>query len=269
MIKPYQYWEQYHNKIVSRRGQWKAGEGVFNQGYDMIEDVLGHYSYMQIVVLNSTGKMPSKALADWLEACYLCVSWPDPRIWCNRIGALAGAARTSSLLASSLGNIASDSKAYGPKTFIAGMRLNLRAMASLAQGDSLEDFVQQEVQATGGKPKLVGFARPIVKGDERIPAMEKLTHKLGFTVGKHLQLAYDIETILMQRFDESMNINGYISGFLCDQNFRPEEAYNVFHGMVSSGVMACYQDTAERREGNFCPLKCRDVSYTGPARRTL
>jgi citrate synthase len=262
----YQPWEKYHGRIVSNRGGWKIGSGVQNCGYDMMNDLVGTASYMQVVVLNATGRLPSKALADWIEAVHICLSWPDPRIWCNRIGALAGSSRTSGVAASCLGVLAAESTSYGIKPLINGVEFIEHAYT---QGTPVDDFITAETKKHGGKPNLMGYARPIAKGDERIPAMEKVTKKLGFSVGEHLSLAYKIERILHDRYDESMNINGYVSAFLADQNFSAIEVYRIFSAVVLSGVTACYADTADRLEGSFAPLKTSDVIYKGASLRSV
>jgi len=265
----YQAWEKYHGHIVSSRGGWKIGSGVQNCGYDMMNDLVGKASYMQVVILNATGRLPSKALADWVEAIHICLSWPDPRIWCNRIGALAGSSRTSGVAASCLGVLAAESTSYGIKPLISGVEFIEFAYAQIAQGTPVEDFISTETKKHGGKPHLMGYARPIAKGDERIPAMEKVTEQLGFPIGQHLSLAYKIESILNNKFDESMNINGYVSAFLADQGLSAIEVYRIFSAVVLSGVTACYADTADRIEGSFAPLKTTDVIYKGASLRTV
>lgn len=265
----YQAWEKYHGRIISSRGGWKIGSGVQNCGYDMMNDLVGKASYMQVVVLNATGRLPSKALADWIEAIHICLSWPDPRIWCNRIGALAGSSRTSSVAASCLGVLAAESTSYGIKPLISGVEFIEHAYAQITQGISVEVFITEETKKHGGKPHLMGYARPIAKGDERIPAMKRVAENLGFPIGEHLALAYKIESTLNTKFDESMNINGYMSAFLVDQGFTATEVYRTFSALVVSGVTACYADTADRIAGGFSPLKTSDVTYKGAALRAV
>lgn len=265
----YQAWEKYHGRIVSSRGGWKIGSGVQNCGYDMMNDLVGEVSYMQVVILNATGRLPSKALADWVEAIHICLSWPDPRIWCNRIGALAGSNRVSSVTASCIGVLAAESTSYGIKPLIKGVEFIEHAFNELSKGISVEDFIEIEIKKFGGKPNLMGYARPIAKGDERIPAMEKVTNNLGFSTGEHLSLAYKIESKLNEKYDETMNINGYVSAFLADQGYSPIEVYRIFSSVVLSGVTACFIDTADRIEGNFAPLKTTDVIYKGAKLRKV
>lgn len=263
-------WDHYHGKIRSRKGGWLIGQGVKSHGYDLMNDVVGHCSYMQVVVMNATGRLPSRAVADWIDAVHICLSWPDPRIWCNRIGALGGAARTSTVTATFAGVLASDSRSYGIRPLREGVEFIQRAYAEVTdKGITCTEFVDSEVKKHGGKPYLMGYARPIAKGDERIPAMQRVAADLGFTDGPHMSLAYAIEERLSEQFDETMNINGYMSAFMSDQGYTPEEVYRIFSALVFSGITACYVDAADRIEGSFAPLKVEDIEYTGVEARKL
>ncbi|MFC3851378.1 hypothetical protein ACFOSD_06305 [Salinispirillum marinum] len=265
----HQLWDQYHGRVKSKKGAWRIGKQVISHGYDVMQDMVGKFSFMQVVVLNATGRLPTPALAQWFEACHVCLSWPDPRIWCNRIGALGGSARVSTVAATCAGVMAADSRVYGIKPMIEGVQMIQRAVQEIQQGTSVEDFVMRQVEQKGGRPHLMGYARPIVKGDERIDVMRKTEQALGFSPGLHMQTALHIERVLHERYDESMNINGHISAFVADQGFSPEDAYRIFSVQVFSGVTACYVDAADREAGTFAPLQVTDVKYQGKARRAV
>ncbi len=263
------YLDLKRGKIFSKTGGWFPGKGVFSHGYSMLEDLVGEKTYFQILILNATGKLVTRELADWVEAIYGCLSWPDPRIWCNQIGALAGAARTSVVAATTIGSLAADSRSYGPYTLLDGVRFIQQAHKQLMAGLDAREIVRQVTAAHRGKPYIVGYIRPIAKGDERLEAMERYATKLGFKIGPHLELAYEIEKVLMCEFDEGMNINGYMSAFLSDHGFSPEEVYQMFSAMVASGVTACFLDTFQRPPDTFLPLRCDDIDYQGPAPRAV
>ncbi|MCF6356038.1 MAG: hypothetical protein L3J26_13215 [Candidatus Polarisedimenticolaceae bacterium] len=262
-------WDKYRAKIYSKRGGWRIGKGVYNCGYDMMNELVGEKSYMQVMFLNATGRLPDRKLADWLEAVHICLSWPDPRIWCNHIGALGGTVRASVVSATVAGTLAGDSKAYGQKTLVAGVSFIQKALAAYNDGISVEEIISGECAKHGGKPIIMGFARPIAKGDERAEAMARVSKLLGFSVGPHMKLAYQIEDVLSRDYDESLNICGFVSAFLSDQNMTPEGAYQAFALLVSSGVTACYLDVVGRPAGTFSPLQCEDIEYQGAPARAL
>jgi len=263
------YLNQRRGRIISNTGGWFPGKGVFTHGYSMLEELIGEKSYFQLLILNATGKMVEKPLADWVEAIYGCLSWPDPRIWCNQIGALAGAARTSVVAATAIGSMATDSRSYGVLPLIEGVSFIQSALAKHKSGMSASEIILEITKANRGKPYVVGYIRPIAKGDERLETMERVSKKLGFAIGKHLALAYEIEKVLMEEFDEGMNINGYVSAFLSDQGFEPQEIYQLFSMLVSSGVTACYLDTLNQPANTFLPLRCDDIDYQGAVYRAV
>jgi hypothetical protein len=261
--RSYQFWDERRGKIQSKKGGWVVGKGIFNHGYSMMDDLVGKVSYMQVLVLNATGRMPDRPLADWFEACHICMSWPDPRIWCNQIGALGGATRTSVVAAITAGVLAADAKSYGSKPLLQGVRFIQTALLDYQRGISAEEIVSNECAKHRGRPNITGYARPLAKGDERVVAMERVQKQLGLPVGEHSQLALQIERILLRDFNESMNINGYASAFLSDRGYSEEEIYRIFAVVVNSGVTACYVDTREKIPDSFLPLRCADIEYAG------
>ncbi len=264
-----EFLDQRRGKIVSHTGGWFPGIGVFSHGYSMLEELVGEKSYFQILILNATGRLVEPELAEWVEAVYGCLSWPDPRIWCNQIGALAGSARTSVVAATAAGCLATDSRTYGVLPLVEGVNFIQAAHKKHHQGLSAENIVDEAIAAHKGKPRIVGYIRPIAKGDERIEVLERVSQRLGLNEGKHLTLAYEIEKVFLEKFDESMNVGGYISAFLSDQNFTSKEIYNMFSLLVASGVTACYLDTYGQADDSFLPLRCEDIKYSGKKYRPV
>lgn len=265
--RTYRLWDERRGRIHSTKGGWVIGEGIFNHGYSMMDDLVGKVSYMQVLVLNATGRLPERPVADWIDAIHICMSWPDPRIWCNQIGALGGTMRASVVASTTAGILAADAKAYGIKPLIHGVRFIQSAMQDFTRGLNVEEIVRNECAKHRGKPNIMGYARPLAKGDERIIAMERVQRNLALPDGPHMKLAKQIDQFLQQTFDESMNINGYMSAFLSDQGYSDEEVYRVFAVLVTSGVTACFVDTRNKAADTFLPLRCTDIEYAGtPAR---
>jgi len=261
--------DKHRTTIFSHTGGWFPGDGVYSHGYSMLDELVGKATYFQILILNATGRLVDRPLADWVEAVYGCLSWPDPRIWCNQIGALAGTARASVIAGTTMGILATDSRAYGVLPLIEGVRFIQDALITHKAGASAQDIVKNATKARGGKPFIVGYIRPIAKGDERLEVMEQVTSDLSLKEGEHLGLAYAIEKILLEKYDEGMNINGYVSAFLSDQDFTADEIYRIFTTLVASGVTACYLDTYAKPPGTFLPLRCDDINYQGAPERPV
>lgn len=263
------HWDNNRNTIHSRKGGWKMGEAIYSHGYSLMDELVGEVSYFQVYLMNIFGYLPEKRLADWAEAIHICMSWPDPRIWCNQIGALGGTAKTEVVGATVAGILAADSVMYGSKPLLYGVDFIQQAQKKFIHGQSVAEIVEHEVKAHRGKVRITGFARPLATGDERIVAMKKVTKKLNFTQGEHMSLAFSIEDYLLSKYQESMNINGYVSAFMADQGLTPEQAYQMSSLTVMSGVAACYVEESTKPAGSFLPLKCSDIDYQGKAPRSL
>ncbi len=260
---------QQRGKLLDRDGGWLAGTGVFSHGHDLLREMLPNYRYFHVLVLNALGFVPEERFCRWLEAIFICLSWPDPRIWCNGVGALAGSSETTALSATAAGMLASDSVMYGPYTLKKGTAFIQSSRIAIDEGIEVNDFIESQIKRTGGKVHLMGFARPIATGDERLEAMLAYMQELGYEVGPHLALGLEMEQYLIANYDESMNIGGYISAFLSDQGLTPEQVYRLFPSMVNSGVTACYVEQIEKPNDAYLPLTCDDVEYTGHVKREL
>ncbi|MEH6627004.1 MAG: hypothetical protein V7739_11200 [Motiliproteus sp.] len=263
---PLAFWQHRRNSIYSRKGGWRIGEAVYNHGYSMMEELVGEVSYFQLMMLNVTGKLPERALAEWLEAAFICLSWPDSRIWCNQIGALAGDSRASPVAATTAGILASDSRLYGPGVLSNCMGFIQAALLEVSAGTSIGSIVERTLQRGKGVP---GYARPIAKGDERVTAMQRVGNKLEFEVGEYQHLALSISDYLSEHHQESINFGGYMAAFLADQGLDIRSVYRISACWVAAGVQACYAEAADNPAGSYLPLRCDDVIYCGRADREL
>lgn len=263
------FWDQRRGKIHTRKGGWIIGEAVYNCGYSMLDDLVGQASFFQVLLLNVVGRLVERRLAEWLEALFICLSWPDARIWCNQIGSLAGTMQSSPVAAVCAGSLASDSDLYGPGTLIKSANFIMSARSKYKQGMSVEEIVREQQRNPRAKPIIAGYARPVAKGDERVFAMCQVAQRLGFDVGEHLELAMKIENYTFEQFEETINLAGYLTAFLCDQKFSPEEIYRFCAIMVNSGIHACYAEAADQPPESFFPLHCEDIDYQGKPPRPV
>jgi len=263
------FWETKRNKITTSVGKWIGGEDVTSHGHFIMKDLLGNISYMQMLILNITGRLVEESISKWLEGNFIGVSYPDVRIWCNTIGALAGSQKTTVVSATVSGTLAADSRGYGgSQTSVYAMEFIQSALKLKQNGKSIREILDG-VTHKNGKPVVMGYARPISRNDERLTPHQKMTEKLGFKQGEHLKLAWEINDYLENNFSLAMNIAGYSSAFLSDQGFSPIEIYRIKSLMVASGVTACYIDYINRPSGSFLPQYCEDIEYNGPAIRKI
>ena len=261
------FWDRRRGVIFSKKGGIVFGKGVYCHGYDMMEDLAGRASYFQVMMLNATGRLPEKRVADWVEAMLLGNSYPDARIWCNQIGSLAGTMGASPVAGISAGILASDSHQYGPGTLQKSADFIRQALLKRQAGASIEEILRAHQRNPASKPIIVGYARPVANGDERIAVMQRISRELGFEKREHLRLALEVDAYLRSRFGETINLTGYLTAFLCDQGYTPLEIYRFCSLAVSSGVLACYAEAADQPPESFFPLQCGDIDYQGkPAR---
>lgn len=265
------FWDRDRGKIRTRKGGFVMSKGtVYSHGYRLLEDLMGNISYFQLLILNATGRMPERRVADWLEASFFCISYPDARIWCNHIGSLCGTMQTTPIAASCAGLMATDSRLYGPLSVVNSATFITDALAMKKKGVRVEEIVENlPRRRPDGTLMIPGFNRPVASGDERIPLLEKLTQGLGFKNGAHLSLGYEIEAVLSEKYNEVMNSGGYRAAFLCDQGFSIKDIYRVLSIYMNVGITACYSEAADHPGESFFPLRCDDIDYQGHKPRKL
>jgi hypothetical protein len=264
-------WDRNRGTIRTRKGGFIISQGtVYSHGYNLLDELMGNISYFQLLILNATGRLPDRPLADWLEASFFCISYPDARIWCNHIGSLAGTLKATPIAASCAGLLATDSRLYGPQAVVNSAKFITAARALERNGMAVEEIVETlPRRKPDGSLMVPGFNRPVASGDERIPLLEKLTAKLGFEPGAHLRLAYAIEVVLSEKYNESLNSGGYRAAFLSDQGFSVQEIYRVLSTYMNVGITACYAEAADHPGECFFPIRCEDIDYQGYPPREL
>lgn len=275
-------WDRSRGRILAGKGGWVPTKGlVYSHGYSLLTDLVGKKSFFEVLVLNVTGRLPEPRLAQWLEGLFLCLSWPDARIWCNQVGALAGTMGTSPVAAVAAGVLASDSRMYGPGVMMACVRFIDEAL-SWHQGEEMcgaEIIVRYQERVKKAVPQIPGYRRPVPQNgahqasplspfDERVSPMKRLAHRLGYQVGPRLRLAHKIHAHMRQS-GGAINLAGYAAAFLRDAGFTPAEICRLLSTWVHAGVQACYAEAAERPAGTFYPLRCKDVGYQGTPPRPV
>jgi citrate synthase len=261
--------DKYRGQINSLKGGWTMGEGIITHGYSLLDDIHGKCSMFQVMIMNVTGRLPEKRLADLVEGVYICSSWPDTRIWCNKIGVFCALTKTSPTTAIAAGGLAGNSKIYGPGTGLSiGPFLQKAYDHIISNNDSVGSFIEKQCYKNGS---LVapGFARPLAKGDERIPAMRILQDKLGFDDGPYTLMTRQMEEYLNKKAGEGLNLSGYFTAFMLDQGFNIEEIMGITAFAVSGGVYAAYFEYINQSPNSFLPLRVNDIEYIGPEARKV
>jgi citrate synthase len=254
------------DRWVTRMGAWFPGERVVFRGKDLFHD-FRDLPWMALLVYGITGQVPDVNAVRLLEGLWkFSTSYPDPRLWNNRIAAFAGTARSSTALAISAANAVSEATVYGFRPNIRAMDFLLRTQAKLEQGAQLEQVVVSELRA---RRVIAGYGRPIVRRDERIEPIMRLATELGFADGPYVRLAFEVERVLITgRWRQHMNVAALAAGLVADLGFSPNEFYQYSCLSFSAGLFPCYQDGLAKAEGTLFPLRCTRVKYAGSPHRT-
>lgn len=231
------------------------GKDLFNELKDM--------KWMELLLYGITGRQFTENQIRLFEGIWvLCTSYPDPKIWNNRVAALAGTARSTATLGVSAAIALSEATLYGRRPDIRSIDFLIRTKKQLDDGAQLDQIIRSELKQYRG---IMGYARPLVNSDERISPLMKLANELGFGKGQYVQLAFDVEDVLQKkRYRMKMNVAALIAALAADQGFSPREYYLYMVLSFTAGMFPCFIDTDSRSEGMFLPLSCDHISYDGP-----
>lgn len=250
----------YDDNWVTRMGACFLDEQrIVVRGEDLFDSFKesGWLEYLLFVV---TGRRDKK-LANLLESIWVyCTSFPDPRLWNNRVASLAATTRSTAALGISAGNAVSEATLYGLKPIKGVSDFLLRVQAELDQGVELDFILEKEMKLNRS---IYGYGRPITKSDERILPVMKMIEEGGYYGGSYLLLAFEIEEILKKKYKVQMNIAAIYGAFLCDQKFTPMETYYMAVLSFSAGMFGAYIDGLEKPSGTFFPLHSCRINYEG------
>lgn len=247
-------------------GAWFPEQGrVAFRGKDLLRD-LKDLPWMGLLLFGITGNIPSAAQARLFEGIWtICTSYPEPRLWNNRVGALAGTTRSTAALGIAAATAISEASVYGRRPDIRAIDLLYRLRPQLEQGADLSELLEAEL----AKYRVIpGYGRPITSQDERIEPLMSLAKTLGFAEGYYVKLVFAIEdTLRHNRRRTRMNIAALAAALAADQGLSPRQYYHYLILSFSAGISACYVDAFSKPEGSFFPLRCERVIYTGHPQR--
>lgn len=246
-------------------GAFPGTRAVF-RGQDLHRDLLGQISWIGLYCLGVTGRQLPPAHLAMLEHLCISTSYPDARIWNNRVAALAGTTRSTANLALSAAEAVSEARIYGRRNEFRAVAFYQRTHRAMLAGASLEDCVARHLQTQG---RLAGYGRPLASGDERLaPTMAK-ARELGLAEGPHVLLAYAVERHLQAKgLPLQMNFGALVAAFGADFGLSPREFTTLFYLSFLAGMPPCYTEALAKPAGAIFPTRCEDVIYEGVAPRS-
>lgn len=257
---------EYEDKWLTSMGLVFPGERVVFRGKDLWRD-LKDLRWMELLLFGITGRrFDDKQIMLFEKLWTLCTSYPDPRIWNNRVVTLAATARSTGALGVSAGIAVSEATIYGFKPMFQVFDLLLRINKKLKKGSSLEQLIKQEKE----KYRIIpGFGRPRADGDERVEPLLQIADDMGLSNGQYLKLALEIKEILLNsKWRLRMNFAPIVAALAADQGLSGREYYNYILLCFTGGMIPCFIDATDKPEGAFLPLRCDRIAFEGKHRRT-
>ncbi|HUW00285.1 MAG TPA: hypothetical protein VMV88_09020 [Gallionella sp.] len=257
--------EQHVGMLVTRAGAFIPGERAVFRGYDL-HTSLKDLDWLELYLFGITCRRFTAQQMKVLHSMWTYTSYPDARLWNNRVAALAGTARSPGNLGLAAASAVSDAQLYGRGADIRACEFLTRARIQVEGGADLEALVRVELKEKRG---IAGYGRPIVAADERIAPMMARVREYGMDGGKHLKLAFEVEKILFEgRLRLRMNYAALAAALAADCGLSPKQYYLLGFPVFLAGMPPCYLDAAEKPEGQLFPLPCQMLSYKGvPHRR--
>lgn len=278
-----------NGRLSASEDRWMTNLGqaiplgrVVYRGKDLFGD-LASLSWMGLLLYGITGRVFDEKQVRLFDGIWaLGTSYPEPRLWNNRVAALAGTARSTTSLGVAGATAISEAIIYGHRPQMAAADFLFRAGAYLDHGGEIDCFIDGELEKArtpdrgrpgSGKNRAVaatpGYGRPLAAlEDERIKPVMKLAADLGFAEGRLVKLAFAMESALVRRRPEwRMNIAAVKAALALDQGITPRQYYHYVTPSFIGGFIPCAIDAFDHEEGTFFPLSCERINYLGHAHR--
>lgn len=256
--------EQHVGRLTTRMGAVFPGERAVFRGHDL-HTALKDMDWLELYLFGITGRRFTSQQMTILQAIWSYTSYPDARIWNNRVAALAGTARSTGSLGIAAALAVSEAQIYGRGIDLRASDFLVRAKSHMDAGADLTKLVQAVLKSERG---IAGYGRPIASGDERIAPMMALVREQGLDGGEHLKLAFEVEHILLAgRWRLHMNYAALTAALAADFGLSPREYYFFVIPAFLAGMPPCFLEAVEKQEGLLFPLPCRVMLYEGAAHR--
>jgi hypothetical protein len=263
-MKEPQLLEEQVGRLATRMGACFPGERAVFRGLDLHAS-LKDLDWLELYLFGITGRRFTPQQMRVLQAIWSYTSYPDARLWNNRVAALAGTARSTGSLGIAAALAVSEAQIYGRGIDLRTIEFLRRAKTQVDAAADLTEVVRAELEQQRG---ISGYGRPITSGDERIAPMMALVREQGLDGGGHLKLAFEVEKILLAgRWRLHMNYAALAAALAADFGLSPREYYFFVIPAFLAGMPPCYLEAAEKPAGLLFPLPCRVMLYEGVTRR--
>ena len=255
-----EFLKQFEDNWRTEMGSIIFGKDAILRGKSVLHD-FNDSSWMEYFLYGITGEK-LEHYSKFLEGIWrITTSYPDPRLWNNRIAALAGTVRSTGALGISAAIAVSEATNYGLRPIKGSLDFLCRAQKKVEAKESIEAIVKDELRKYRS---IYGYGRPLTNGDERIRPFLDFSKSLGIKPGKYTKLAFSIETYLKStRLKYQLNAAGLVAGLVADQNISADSHYYMGVLCFVAGIFPCYIDALNHREGTLFPLSTSRINFTG------
>lgn len=257
--------QQHADRLKSRMGACFVGERAVFRGHDLHTE-LKDMEWVELYIFGITGRRFTPEQLRMLHVIWVYTSYPDARIWNNRVTALAGSARSTGTLGIAAALAVSEASIYGRGIDVRAIDFITRTRKAVDRGTALANCVKDELNKYRG---IAGYGRPLISGDERIEPFMVLAESLRLDQGPHIQLAFEVNQFLRDgRYRLCMNYGAITAAMGADIGLSPKEYYLFVFPAFLAGMPPCYIESAERPEGTLFPLSCDHIRYEGVPKRS-
>jgi hypothetical protein len=201
-----------------------------------------------------------------LQAIWTFTSYPDSRIWNNRVAALSGTTRSTGALGMAAAVAVSEARIYGLGPGLSAYDFFTKAIEKTAEGTSLKLVIEEHLAIARG---IGGYGRPLTSEDERIEPLMALVRELRLDQGKYLQLAFQVDAVLRDgRWRLKINYAALVAALSLDMGFSRQEFYLYVVHLFLAGMTPCYINACDQPEGTLLPLSCAHIKYLGQEERS-
>lgn len=255
--------EQHAGRLRTAVGACYPGSHAVFRGHDLHRE-LGGLDWVDLYVFGISGRRLNAQQIEMLHALWVNTSYPDARLWNNRVAALAASARSSANLGISAALAISEATVYGGLAGLRAIDFLQRTARRVAAGEALAPLVLAEA----GARRIYGYGRPINSHDERLAWIMALARRLGLADGEHVTLAFAVEQILLPRYPQlRMNYASLHAALIADMGLSAREYQLLRIPTFLAGMAPCVVEAAAKPEGAIFPTPCSAVAYEGVARR--
>jgi hypothetical protein len=250
--------------LKSRMGTFYPGRHVIFRGHDLHTE-LKDMDWLELYLFGITGRHFTPDQLRLLHSIWTYTSYPDVRLWNNRVAALAGSSRSTGTLGMAAALAVSEASIYGGGILARAINFFIRTRHELDHGADLTECLRQELAT---HRSIAGYGRPLINGDERNSHMLSLAKSLQLDQGPHLKLAFAIEeSLLSGRWRMKMNYAALVAALAADIGLTPHEFNLYMFPVFLAGMPPGVVEASERPEGALYAAPCAAILYDGEDKR--